>query len=146
MNTTTFQTDCAKPVIGPLVRGLPGTAMCLEVVAVIYAILGPVAGIAIAIQRHATFDPRASDRVTYPYVALGVSVAVSSVVLGVLMWCIARAIHIFAIDTAFRHGLELIPSSGTQPMTPWRSLLPNASARAAASAASQTPNFNRGGS
>ncbi|MDQ1479816.1 MAG: hypothetical protein QOI44_677 [Actinomycetota bacterium] len=85
-------------------RSLRLAASILEIVAIICSVGGVMVGAAITSQvRVAT----ATAAKTHPHVAAGNAVLLAAILLGVLSWCVARAIGVFAIDVAARQGVDI---------------------------------------
>jgi len=94
-------------------RSLRNAASLLEVTAIVCSIAGVIAGAMIAAHvRYAANEPGLTTAKTHPHFAAGIAVIIAAVLLGVLSWCAARAIGLFAVDVAARHGSDL-----TAPVT-----------------------------
>jgi hypothetical protein len=84
-------------------RWLRVAASILEIVAIVCSIGGVLVGAAITAQVRAT----GTGAKTHPHVAFGNAVILAAVLLGLLSWCVARAIGVFAIDVAARQGVDI---------------------------------------
>lgn len=85
-------------------RSLRAAAGVLEVVAILGSIGGVMAGVAMVSHVRVTTTAPGD---THPHAAAGVAVIIAAVLLGVLSWCVARAIVLFATDVAARQGVDL---------------------------------------
>lgn len=84
--------DADKVRLEVMAQSLGGSSAFLEAVAVLLAVVGVVAGGALALHTETDFAGNA----TRPNVVGGVALIIGSVVGGVLYWAIFRAIHLFA--------------------------------------------------
>ena len=97
--------DHLPGTISSRARVLRSAASLLEVVAILASISGALAGAIIA--GHVRTTAGSTGLKTHPQLAAGIAVIIAAVLLGVLAWCIARAIGLFAIDVAARQGVDL---------------------------------------
>ena len=95
-------------VVG-LTKGLRKAAGILEVLAILSGIGGVLAGIAIAASSSTDYLGNS----THPFVVAGLAVACGSVVAAVFYWAIARALNVYAVDTALRNGEDIVTVVGT---------------------------------
>jgi hypothetical protein len=93
--------------IGNLAKPLVRAAGALEAVAILGALFGALGGVAVAMQ---TSTDVLGDT-TYPYVALGVGIVAAAVVQGVFLWCVARALKLYAVSTAARYDIDIDPTA-----------------------------------
>jgi len=105
--------------IASLARPLRKGAQILEVVAWLGGVAGAIGGIAIAIESSTGIDSFGNTTTTHPYVAAGIAVGCVAVVQAVFLYCIARALNLFAVHIAAVHGVEIDLSAlvQTPPMT-----------------------------
>jgi hypothetical protein len=87
--------------IGALASGLRSGARGLEIIAVLAALGGVVAGALLVIHTEDGYDK------SRPFVGLGIGVMASSLVAGVFNWCVARAVHLFAEYAAVSVSVDL---------------------------------------
>jgi hypothetical protein len=92
--------------IRSLASGLRRAAATLEIVAVVAAAVGVVAGIVLVF-----VTSEEGFETTHPYVGMGFALAGASVVSGMFNWCVARALHLFAEHIAAVH------STGSRPLS-----------------------------
>lgn len=83
-------------------RSLRAAAGVLEIVAILGAIGGVMAGVAMVSHVRIT----TTTGKTHPHLAAGIAVIIAAVLLGVLSWCVARAIMLSATDVAARRGVD----------------------------------------
>jgi hypothetical protein len=97
--------------INRLANTLRAVAIGVEWYAILNAIAAVIVGIALAVHRDTAVDPP-----THPRVGLGVALMVGGVFWSVLLWCVGRALWIYAEDTAARHEDPLSAiGSGRRP-------------------------------
>ena len=94
-----IDTTANQPVVSRMAQSLLVVSFSLECVAVVAGVVGVGIGMRTALER--------GDGSSRPYVILGFAIAVGSLVAGLWSWCIARAIGLFAVDTATRNGADL---------------------------------------
>jgi len=108
--------------IGILAKPLEKRAGNLETFAVLSALFGMIGGILFAFQT--SIDSLGNT--THPYVALGIGITVAALVQGVFVWCIARALRLFAVTTAADYDIDLTLDAGSPsgPLAPPASVAP----------------------
>jgi hypothetical protein len=90
------------------IRSLRSAASLLEVVAILSSIGGVIAGIVIATHTQKTTPAGAlTTNNLHPWVAAGIAVVIAAILLGVLSWCVARAIGLVAADVAARRHVDI---------------------------------------
>jgi hypothetical protein len=97
--------------VARLAPALRSIGAALEVIAIIGAIAGVILGIVFAATsaNTTTIDAlgNASPATTHPYIAVGIAIAVQAVIGGLFVWAVGRAVRLYAIDVAGRHGVDL---------------------------------------
>jgi hypothetical protein len=88
-----------KQLVVTLAKPLRQVASVLEALAMLGAIGGVVGGIAIAAHSDIGIDGS-----THPWVGAGLGVIAAAIIAGVFNWALARALQLFAVDVAARHG------------------------------------------
>jgi hypothetical protein len=88
--------------VARLARPLRSASKVLEVVAIIGGALGVVLGIAFAT---VSSQNVITQETTHPYVAVGLAIAIESIVSALFFWAVARGLQLIAVDTAARHGV-----------------------------------------
>ena len=107
--------------IAALARPLRSGAIALEIYAIVNAIGGVVAGIALALHTEPTVSGElvTSDTSTHPWVVAGIGLATGALLFGLFLWCVGRALHIYAEDTAARHGDPIsLPKARSKSVDP----------------------------
>ena len=94
-----------------LARPLHSVAKALETIAILSAIGGAVSGIAFANVTTSGLSVGilggTSTTTSHPYVAVGIAIALESIVSGLLFWAVARGLRLFTMDLASRHDITL---------------------------------------
>ena len=88
--------------VARLARPLRSTSRVLEVVAIVGGAIGVVLGIAFAT---VSSQNVITQERTHPYVAVGLAIAIESIVSALFFWAVARGLQLIAVDTAARHGV-----------------------------------------
>ena len=113
--------DETSKSIAALSRPLRSGAIALEIYAIVNAIGGVVVGIALASHTEPTVRGEfvTSDTSTHPWVVAGIGLATGALLFGLFLWCVGRALHIYAEDTAARHGDPIwLPKARSKSVDP----------------------------
>jgi hypothetical protein len=94
--------------IARLAKPLQFAARVLEVAAIVYTIIGVMIGIGLIGETEKALGDTLDPRTTHPWVGAGIGVVIGAILLGTFMWCIARALRIFAIESAAKHGESIV--------------------------------------
>jgi hypothetical protein len=96
-----------------LARPLRTAARLLELVAVVSTALGIIGGIVVMMRTGTDFD----GNTTHPYIGLGIGLIVTVLIAGTANWTFARALQLFAVQTAASHGFSIVPDRVSPPPT-----------------------------
>ena len=94
--------------IARLAKPLALGAKVLEVVAIVGATVGVLVGVGLAGESEKVSGDTLEVATTHPWVGAGVAMVIGALIAGIFFWCLARALRIFAIDIAARHGESIV--------------------------------------
>jgi hypothetical protein len=98
-----------------LAKPLAFGAKLLEIVAIAGATIGILVGIGLAGEREKVTTASLETTTRHPWVGIGIVIVLAAIVLGVFFWCIARALRIFAIESAARQDESIV----VEPLPTW---------------------------
>jgi hypothetical protein len=102
-----------------LARPLVRIAPVLEVVAIVGAVGGFIAGVSMCfVEGVGLSSDLGGTTTTHPYVGLGIAIALQALISGLFFWAVARGLRLLSADIADRRGIDL--SSVTQGVV-WQS-------------------------
>jgi hypothetical protein len=93
--------------IARLAKPLELAARVLEIAAIVYAAIGVLVGIGLMGETEKVAGS-IGPQTTHPWVGAGIAAVIGAILTGILMWALARALRIFAIESAAKHGESIV--------------------------------------